>query len=57
MSDNSLTRRQFTLDAALALLAGCVITVSEACGSSSTSPSNSSPTDINGNVYHIEAGP
>jgi hypothetical protein len=52
MADTSLTRRQFTLDAALALLAGCVITVSEACGSSSTSPSNSSssPTDINGNV-------
>jgi hypothetical protein len=52
MADTSLTRRQFTLDAALALLAGCVITVSEACGSSSTSPttSSSSATDINGNV-------
>ena len=52
MADTSLTRRQFTLDAALALLAGCVITVSEACGSSSTSPttSSSSATDINGNI-------
>ena len=50
MSDHSLTRRQFTLDAALALLAGCVITVSEACSDNSTSPSNSAPTDINGNV-------
>jgi hypothetical protein len=27
----TLTRREFTLDAALALLAGCVITVSTAC--------------------------
>ena len=52
MADTSLTRRQFTLDAALALLAGCVITVSEACGSSSTSPttSSSSTTDVTGNV-------
>ena len=32
------TRREFTLDAALALLAGCVITISDACGGSSTSP-------------------
>jgi hypothetical protein len=43
-----LTRREFTLDAALALLAGCVITISEGCGKSSTSPSEVPPTDITG---------
>jgi len=44
------TRRQFTLDAALAILAGCVITVSDACGSSSsTAPSQTPPpADITG---------
>ena len=46
----SLTRREFTLDAAIALLAGCVITVSDACGSSSTSPTPVAPTDINGAI-------
>jgi hypothetical protein len=48
----TLTRRTFTLEAALALLAGCVITISDACGSSDTSPTNPSPapTDINGLV-------
>jgi hypothetical protein len=48
VSDTSLTRRQFTLDAALALLAGCVITVSEACSDNSTSPTN--PSDVSGNI-------
>jgi len=48
---NSLpTRREFTLEAALALLAGCVITVSEGCGKSSTSPSDTPPTDVNGSI-------
>jgi hypothetical protein len=42
----SLTRREFTLDAALALLAGCVITISDACGSSS--PTTPTPTDVTG---------
>ena len=42
------TRRDFTLNAALALLAGCVITISDACGSDSpTTPSNP-PADVNG---------
>ena len=50
---NALSRREFTLDAALAILAGCVITVSEACGSSSSSttapsPPPAAPADING---------
>lgn len=46
----SLSRRQFTLQAALAVLAGCVITISDtACGSSNTTPS-STPTDVNGDV-------
>jgi hypothetical protein len=45
----TLTRRSFTLEAALALLAGCVITISDACGND-TSPNNPSPppADING---------
>jgi hypothetical protein len=46
----SVTRREFTLDAALALLGGCVITVSDACGSS-TSPSPAAPpTDVTGTI-------
>src|SRR5262245_15211476 len=40
-----LTRRQFTLEAALALLAGCVITISEACGGKST-PTTPAPTPV-----------
>jgi hypothetical protein len=40
------TRREFTFDAALTLLAGCVITISEGCGKSSTSPSDTPPTDV-----------
>jgi len=50
----TVTRREFTLEAALALLAGCVITISDvACGGSkNTNPANPSPTptDINGTV-------
>jgi hypothetical protein len=46
----SVTRREFTLDAALAILAGCVITISDACGSS-TSPSPAAPpTDLTGSI-------
>jgi len=46
---STLTRRDFTLEAALALLAGCVITISDACGGSSTNPSMPSPpVDITG---------
>ncbi len=50
------TRREFTLEAALALLAGCVISISDACGGSktNTSPTNPSPSpapaDITGTV-------
>ena len=58
LSDEStaVTRREFTLEAALALLAGCVITVSDiACGDDSSdnaNPANPSPTpaDISGSV-------
>src|SRR5438552_19197368 len=35
----AMSRRDFTLEAALAILAGCVITISDACGGNSTSPS------------------
>jgi len=47
----TLTRRQFTADAVLALLMGCVITVSQACGNddSPTNPASSSA-DINGAI-------
>jgi hypothetical protein len=45
------TRREFTLDAALALLGTCVITISDACGKSSTSPTPTTPpSDVNGVV-------
>ena len=44
----SLTRREFTLDTALALLAGCAITISDGCGSS-TSPTPVTPlADVTG---------
>jgi hypothetical protein len=46
----TLTRRNFTLEAALALLAGCVITISDACGNSDPAPNNPTPVDINGVV-------
>lgn len=48
----SLSRREFTLEAALAILAGCVITVTDvACGSSSpTTPTPVAPSDVNGTV-------
>ena len=51
-SRRSLTRRKFTLEAALAILAGCIITVTEtACGSSSTTPTPVTPVaDVNGVV-------
>jgi hypothetical protein len=47
----SLTRREFTLEAAMAILAGCVITISDAaCGSSNpTAPLPTEP-DVNGSV-------
>ncbi len=44
----SLTRREFTLDAALALLAGCVITISDACSSATSPTSVTPPADITG---------
>jgi hypothetical protein len=46
-----LTRREVTLDAALALLAGCVITVAEGCSKKSpTTPTPTPPADINANI-------
>jgi hypothetical protein len=39
---HSVTRREFTLEAALAILAGCVISISETgCGSDSVTPAPS----------------
>ena len=46
----SMTRREFTLEAALAILAGCVITISDtACGATTTAPLPTEP-DLNGSV-------
>jgi len=51
-----LTRREFTLEAALAILAGCVITVSDIACSDSTPPTTPTPpasapaSDVNGTV-------
>ena len=56
MSENheAIDRREFTLQAAMAILAGVTITVAEGCGSYSSMPSPSpTPTstgDINGNI-------
>src|SRR5712692_4462209 len=48
----AMSRRDFTLEAALAVLAGCVITISDACGGNSTSPNNPSPptVDLTGTI-------
>ena len=46
----SVTRREFTLDAALAILAGCVITISDACGSSTSPTPAAPPTDVTGTI-------
>ena len=45
----SLDRREFTLQAALAILAGVTITVGEACGGSNTAPS-ATPSDVTGSI-------
>jgi hypothetical protein len=46
----SLTRRAFTLEAALAILSGCVITISDtACGKDSPAPTPN-PSDVSGSV-------
>jgi hypothetical protein len=45
-----LDRREFTLQAALAILAGVTITVAEACGSSKTAPSPTSVSDVTGSI-------
>jgi hypothetical protein len=48
---DQISRREFTLDAALAILATCVITVSEdACSSSTPAAPTAPPADINGSV-------
>ena len=59
-SGTAVSRREFTLEAALAILAGCVITVAdEACGSSSSTPTTPTapPADVNGVVAANHAAP
>ena len=47
----AVTRREFTLEAALALLAGCVITISDvACGDDNPANPSPAPTDVTGTV-------
>jgi hypothetical protein len=47
----TVDRREFTLQAALAILAGVTITVGEACGGSSNSTSPTpAPSDVNGAI-------
>ena len=48
----SITRREFTAQSVLALLGGFIITVTEACGSSSsvTTPSPTAPSDITASI-------
>jgi hypothetical protein len=52
LDPRSVTRREFTLEAALAILAGCVISIAETgCGSSSTAPTPTpTVTDVPGVV-------
>jgi hypothetical protein len=59
MSQDGVSRREFTLEAALAILAGCVITIAdEACGSSSTPTTPTPPpADITGVVAANHAAP
>jgi hypothetical protein len=50
-----IDRREFTLQAAMAILAGCTITVAEGCGSSSSSPTPTptptpQPSDVTGSI-------
>jgi hypothetical protein len=48
----SIDRREFTLQAAMAILAGCTITVAEACGSysSPSQPAQVTSGDVAGNI-------
>jgi hypothetical protein len=50
-----IDRREFTLQAAMAILAGCTITVAEGCGSSYSSPTPTptptpQPSDVTGSI-------
>jgi hypothetical protein len=51
IEEAKVSRREFTVEAALAILAGCVITVSDAC-SKDSNPTTSTPppTDVNGTI-------
>jgi hypothetical protein len=56
--DDGITRREFTLDAVLAILATCVITISdEACGSSSTPTTPTPVNDVVGSIATNHATP
>jgi len=57
---DGISRREFTLEAALAILGACVITIADdACGSSASTPTNPTapPADVNGTVANNHATP
>jgi len=60
--DSAISRREFTLEAVMAILAGCVITITDtACGSSSTTPTPVAnavpPADVAGVIAANHATP
>ena len=46
----SIDRREFTLQAAMAILAGCTITVADACGSKMPNEPTPVQNDVTGNI-------
>jgi len=57
-STRSLSRREFTLDAALAILATCVITITEeACGSDNNTTSPTPVNNVTGSIATNHATP
>jgi hypothetical protein len=50
MPHGFLTRREFTFEAALAILAGCVVTVAEGCGKDSPTTPTTPPADVSASL-------
>ena len=49
-TQTNIDRRQFTLQTAMAILAGCTITVAEACGSNPSNQPTPVVNDVNGSI-------
>jgi len=57
-SRSTVSRREFTLEAVTAILAGCVITIADsACGSSSSTAPTTPPSDVAGVISANHAAP